>query len=177
VAEVLAAEFPTVDVLVEAARELASLDCGRIEAFTPYPVAELAEVLGLEPSHVPRAAFLGGLAGGSLALSGQWFLTARSYPLDVGGRPLNSWPAFIPITFELTVLGAVLGALAAFFVSARLGRLFSAEDEIPGFESVTLDGFWLTVHAGHDVPVEELERVCRERGARRIARLEPGACA
>src|SRR5581483_5255869 len=93
----------------------------RLDACTPYPVEGLAEALGLRrPRPVALAALLGGLAGAAGGYALQAYVMAVDYPLNVGGRPLHSWPAFVPVTFELMVLAASLSATVALFVGNRL---------------------------------------------------------
>ena len=79
-----------------------------MEAYTPFPVDGVAEALGFHRNRIPRAVFIGGLLGGIGGFFMQWFSAVVHYPLNIGGRPFNSWPAFIPITFELTVLSAAI---------------------------------------------------------------------
>ena len=82
-----------------------------MEAYTPFPVEGLAESLGFHRNGIAAVVFIGGLIGGLGGFFMQWFSAVVHFPLDVGGRPFNSWPAFIPITFELTILVASLAAV------------------------------------------------------------------
>src|SRR5262249_25682874 len=107
----LMAEFDNPSALVRAAR--ATYDAGyrRMDAYSPFPIEELADALGFHHTRLPFIVLLGGLIGGLGGFWMQYWCMAIDYPVNVGGRPLNSWPAFIPVTFELTILGAALAAV------------------------------------------------------------------
>jgi len=77
-------------------------------AVTPIPIHELDEALGLRRTRLPRLVLLGGILGGSAGFSLEYWASTIAYPMNIGGRPFNSWPQFIPVTFETTVLGAAL---------------------------------------------------------------------
>lgn len=134
-------EFATTDDMLRAIYELRSLGYRKLDAFTPHPVKGLGEALGLERSKLPWMVFPFGLLGAALGYTIQWFCNAVDYPLNVGGRPLHSAPAFIPVAFEMGVLfTAVFGVLLAFSVT-RLPRLYVPLYEAEGFERATLDAF------------------------------------
>src|SRR5215470_4128873 len=109
-------EFEKPDELIEAARRVRDAGYKRIEAYSPFPVEGLTEALGFHRSHVPLIVLIGGIIGCVGGYLLQYYVAVIDYPNNIGGRPLNSWPSFIPITFELTVLiaalFAVLGMLA-----------------------------------------------------------------
>src|SRR5213082_2570186 len=91
-----------------------------MDAYSPFPVEGLAEALGRRRTAIPLIVLVGGVLGGSGGYFMQWYAMARDYPLNVAGRPLHSWPAFIPITFELTILTAALCALAGMIILNKL---------------------------------------------------------
>lgn len=115
----LFAEFSQPSQLIDAARTCRA-HYREVEAYSPYAVDGLAEAIGFTRNRVPLIGLLGGVSGGIIAYFMQWYTAVIDYPIDVGGRPLHSWPAFIPATFELTVLGA---ALAIFFGLLALNGL------------------------------------------------------
>jgi len=138
------AEFDSPASLLAAAR--AARDAGyRPEAYSPFPVEGLDEVLGLARSRVSMITFIGALLGGVGGFAMQWYSAVVDRPLNVGGRPLNSWPMFVPVTFELAVLGGACAAVIAFVWMAGLPRLrhpvFGADD----FELATRNRFFLVL--------------------------------
>jgi hypothetical protein len=141
------AQFETADDLIAACERARRSGLRRVEAYSPYPLPEAAEALGHRRSGVPGLVFSGGLIGGIAAFLMLYWTSAVDYPLNVGGRPLNSWPAFIPITFELTILTASLAALLAVLLLNGLPRfhhpLFASEL----FARSTSDRFYLCVEA------------------------------
>lgn len=143
----LTAEFASAHGILEAV--LASRGAGyeRIEAYTPYPVDGLAEALALRKSPVPLLTLIGGLLGAATGWFLQWYSAVIDYPLNSGGRPLNSWPAFIPSTIELGILGACLCAFGGMLWLAGLPRLRHPVFDTPGFENATRDRFFLCIRS------------------------------
>lgn len=111
----IVAEFDDPTTLVEAAKKIKAEGYRKLEAYTPYPIKDLHEIIHVT-NLVPLICLIGGLLGAAIAWSMEYYIAAIDYPINVGGRPLYSWPAFIPILFELTVLLAgsfcFFGALA-----------------------------------------------------------------
>src|SRR5262244_3419020 len=104
-------EFDNEHDLMAAAEKTRDAGYRRIDAYAPFPVEGLSEALGLRRNKVPLITLIGGLCGGLGGFGFEYWCNVISYPQNIGGRPLNSWPAFIPVTFELTVLGASLVAV------------------------------------------------------------------
>lgn len=141
----LAAAFTRPADLVTAARRLRLADCGRLEAYTPYAVEGLAPLIGAPPSRLGRYFMAGGILGLLLGYATQLYGAAVAYPLDVGGRPLDSWPMFVPSANEIMILGAVLGGTLGLLVRIGLPRLHHPVFTLPGFERASDDRFFLTV--------------------------------
>ena len=118
----LVAEFTTPEALIEAAKAARAQGYTRMDAYTPFPVGGLAGALGVKRSWLPLVFLLGGIAGGGGGYFMQWYSMAIDYPLNIGGRPFHSWPSFIPVTFELTVLIAALCGVLGLFLSIKLPR-------------------------------------------------------
>jgi hypothetical protein len=112
----LLAEFDDPQALLEATRRAYEAGYRRMDAYSPFPIEELHDALGRHASRLPLIVLLGGLLGGLGGYGLQYWIAALAYPINVGGRPLHSWPAFVPVTFECTILAgaiaAVLGMLA-----------------------------------------------------------------
>lgn len=137
------AEFQTADALVHAARRARDAGYRHIEAYTPFPVEGLSEAVDFPDNRVPLITLLGGIAGGVGGYFMQWYAAVVSYPINVGGRPLHSWPSFIPATFELTILGAALAAVLGMLIANGLPRLQHPLFDVPEFELATRNRFFL----------------------------------
>lgn len=162
--DVIVAELDSADGLLEAVRRTRELGYRRVEAFTPFLVPELDVALGLRRTRLPRIVFAAGLSGLLVGLAIQWWTNAIDYPLNVGGRPLFSLPANVPIVFETTVLFAALASFAGVLLGARLPRLHDPIFDLPGFERTSVDRFWVVID---DVaPLTDGEAATGERGER-----------
>src|SRR5579883_3302082 len=158
----IAAEFDDADQLVTAAR---AARYRRMEAYSPYPIKELDEVIHYW-NLLPTVVFLAGVLGGFTAFYMQYFIAAIVFPTNIGGRPLNSWPSFIVITFELTVLFAASAAFFGMLFFAGFPALYHPMFRVPTFRRASDDGFFLCIEArdGHFHP---------DRTARFLQDLEP----
>lgn len=152
----LMAEFSEHDELLEAARRTYAEGYRKIDAYSPFPIEGLAEAIGFEHSNIPFVTLIGGMIGGLGGYFMQWIAMGHLYPLNVGGRPMNSWPNFIPITFELTILIASLTAFLAVFVFNRLPQLHHPAFNVPEFSRASIDRFFLLIES--DDPEFNLER-------------------
>jgi hypothetical protein len=117
------------------------------DAHSPFPIRGLKRAMGLSSSHVPWIAMVCGLGGAALAMLFQWWSSAIDYPLVVSGKPLFAWQAFVPITFEVGVLGAALGAFFGLLFCSRLPRWHHPLFNSRRFEGVTDDRFFVTIEA------------------------------
>ena len=142
------AEFPTQHELIHAVEKTREAGYRRIEAYTPFPVEGLSEALALKRNNVPLITLIGGLTGGFGGFFFQYWVSVIAYPLNIGGRPLNSWPAFIPVTFELTVLGAALSAVFGMLALNGLPRPHHPLFNVHRFvKHATSDRFFLCIEA------------------------------
>jgi hypothetical protein len=165
----LLAEFDSPETLVRAYERLRLVGFTRLSSFTPYPVKGL--VTKLPESKVPWIMLGAGLFGGGFGYLLQWWCNARAYPIDVGGRPLNSVPAFIPITFESAVLAASLAGFFVLLYFCGLPRLFHPAFTVEGFERASIDRFWLGVDDADPQYTEDLSEELAALGALRSVRL------
>ena len=165
----LLAEMKSANALVAALRALREMGYRELDARAPHEIEELDEALGLHARRIPVWTLCGGLLGGTGAYLLQWWISAVAWPLDVGGRPLHSAPAFIPITFESIVLAAGFSTLAGLLWHARLGRLWDPLDEVEELKRATVDSFWVVVPE-HDAMFEwdTARRHLEETGAIRV---------
>ncbi|HWP59564.1 MAG TPA: DUF3341 domain-containing protein [Candidatus Acidoferrales bacterium] len=143
----LMAEFENPNDLVAAARAARAAGYRKMDAYTPFPVEGLAEALELGRTHVPLVVLIGGLIGAALGYGMQYYLMAVDYPLNIGGRPFHSWPAFIPVTFEMTVLVAGLAAVIGMLALNGLPQPYHPVFNVERFALATRDRFFLCIEA------------------------------
>jgi hypothetical protein len=140
-------EFETPEAILHAARKAREAGYRHITAYTPIPVEGLAQIIGFRWTAVPLITLLGGLAGGLSGFGMEYWMSAISYPINVGGRPLNSWPAFIPVTFELTILGASLSAVLGMLALNRLPQPYHPVFNVERFSRASTDRFFLCIES------------------------------
>ncbi|RAN81083.1 ABC transporter permease [Bacillus sp. SRB_336] len=160
------AQFASVPALLAAVKQLRTDGYTRLEAYTPFAVDGLTEALGLERNRIPVLMLLGGLAGGFGTLALQYYAAVIDYPIDVGGRPDASWPAFMPAALEMTILFAALAGIVGMLVGNGLPRLNHPLFGSERFEAASRDGLFVLLRA--DDPRYEVDRVLDDLG-----RLDP----
>ncbi|MCS6831388.1 MAG: DUF3341 domain-containing protein [bacterium] len=141
------AEYETAEELLHAARRAREAGYTRMDAYSPFPVHGLAEAIGFEDYKVPWTVFLSGVAGAIAGFAMQYYISVIDYPLNVGGRPLFSWPAYIPVTFETTVLFAAFGAFIGMLAFNGLPQPYHPIFNAPRFERASQDRFFLCIEA------------------------------
>ena len=141
----LMAEFATPTALVQAAERARLEGYRQMDAYSPIPIEELSEALGLRRTRLPILVFIGGLLGGIGGYSLEYWSQAIAYPLNVGGRPYNSWPQYIPVTFETTVLGAALCAFVGMWALNKLPMPYHPVFNVPAFARASRDRFFLCI--------------------------------
>jgi len=143
----LVAEFASDRLLVDAARRARGAGYRCIDAYAPFSVEGLSDALGFRSDRVALITLLGGILGGIGAYFLQWYTAVIDYPINAGGRPLHSWPAFIPATFEMTVLGAALAAFFGMLILNGLPRLVHPIFNTPDFDLASRNRFFLCIEA------------------------------
>jgi hypothetical protein len=141
------AEFLTPREILEATRCAWQAGYREMDAYTPYSVEGLAAALGMKRSRIPSVVFCGGLVGACVGFFMQYYAMKVDYPINSGGRPYNSWPAFVPITFEVLVLVAALAALLGMLFLNGLPRPHHPVFDVPGFAHASQDRFFLCIEA------------------------------
>lgn len=143
----LLAEYDDTGALVAAIRRMRAEGYLKMEAYTPFPVHGLAAELGKPPSRLPLLTFCGGVLGALTGYGLQYWSSVISYPLNIGGRPYHSWPAFFPVVFELAVLGAAAAAVLGMLALNGLPMPYHPVFNVPQFKLASRNRFFLLIYA------------------------------
>jgi hypothetical protein len=141
----LMAEFDTASDLVAAAHHTHQAGYQKIDAYSPFPIEELAEAIGFHKNGVPLVVLVGGILGGLSGYLMQYWIATSSYPVNVGGRPYHSWPAFIVVTFEMTILFAGIAAVFGMLALNGLPMPYHPVFNVPRFALASKDRFFLII--------------------------------
>ena len=152
----LMAEFDTPTELVRAASAATHAGYRKMDAYTPFPIEDLHHAMHVPRSKLPLIVLLGGICGGLTGFLLQWYITVYDYPTNIAGRPLFSWPSYIVITFELTVLFASISATLGLLTLCGFPTPYHPVFNAPSFERATRDGFFLSIESSD--PLFELEK-------------------
>lgn len=143
----LMAEFETSEALLDAARRARAEGYRKLDAYSPFPIEELGEIVHARTVGVALIVLCGGIFGLVGAFAMQYWIAAVDYPIDVGGRPLASWPAFFPVSFELTILFASLAAVLGMLALNGLPMPYHPAFNVPRFARASQDRFFLLIEA------------------------------
>lgn len=143
------AEFPSAGRLVDAARRAREAGYSKLDAFSPYPIHELMDTVTTQRSRVPLVTLVGGIVGALTGFFLQYWTQVSVYPMNVGGRPHNSWPSFIVVTFEMTILFAALAAVVGMIALNRLPMPYHPVFNAESFRrKASRDGYFLLIESG-----------------------------
>lgn len=143
----LMAEFDNVNDVITAARRIYAAGYRKLDAYSPFPVEELSEAIGFHKNGVALVCLVGGLLGCTGAFILQWWINTISYPINIGGRPFNSWPSFIIVTFEMTILFSGLSAVFGMLALNGLPMPYHPVFNVPRFEFASKDRFFIVIFA------------------------------
>ena len=139
------AEFESATALVVAANKTREAGFVDVDAYSPIPIEELHHAIGFKKTKLPLMVLIGGLLGGAGGFSLQYWVSAVAYPLNIGGKPLVSWPMFIPVTFECTILGAALTTVIGMFALNKLPMPYHPVFNVPRFAMASRNRFFLCI--------------------------------
>jgi ActD protein len=166
-------EFETPEQLLAAAKKARAAGYKHVDAFTPFPIEGLSEAIGFRWTAVPLITLIGGLGGGLTGFGLQYWCSAISYPMNIAGRPLNSWPAFIPVTFELTVLGASIFAVVGMLALNKLPQPYHPVFNVERFATASTDRFFLVIEARDPkFSLAESSRFLQEASAKFVSEVK-----
>jgi len=163
------AEFDTPEELLSASRRAYAEGYRKMDAYAPMPVDGLAEAIGFRKNYVALAVLIGGICGAAGGYSLLCWITIIAYPHNVGGRPLHSWPSYIPITFECMILLAALTALVSMLAMNGLPKPYHPVFNVPAFDRASIDKFFLCIESSDPkFRTDDTLEFLRETGAREV---------
>jgi hypothetical protein len=169
----LMAEFDSSTNLVEAARRAYHEGYQAMDAYSPVPIEELHDALHMHDTRLPKIVLAGGLFGALAGYGLQYFVSVIAYPINVGGRPLHSWPAFIPVTFETTILAAALSAVLGMLALNGLPQPFHPVFNVPRFALASRNRFFLCIEARDPkFSIDATRQFLQSLGAREVTTVE-----
>lgn len=169
----LMAEFHAPEEIVKAACAVYAAGYRKVDAYTPYPMEDVLDALHLHETHVPKLALTGGVLGlvGGWAL--QYWSSVIEYPMNIGGRPFNSWPAFIVPTFETTVLGAALATVFGMLLLNGFPQPYHPVFNVKSFATASRDRFFLCIESKDaKFDKEKTREFLRGLGASEVSEVE-----
>src|SRR5207244_8730306 len=170
----LMAEFDEPTTIVVAARRAHEEGYRRMDAYSPFPIEELTEAIGFTHTKLPLIVLIGGIVGCLGGFTLCYWVSAIAYPLNIGGRPLNSWPAFIPVTFECTILLAALAAVLGMLALNGLPQPYHPVFNVPSFALASRDRFFLCIEAADPkFDISRTRAFLEGLGPRAISEVEP----
>jgi hypothetical protein len=168
----LVAEFESAQALVAAAAKARDAGYKKMDAYSPFPIEGLMDALGHKANVLPLLVLIGGVLGGLGGYFLQYYTSVYSYPLNVGGRPLHSWPMFIPVTFECIILGAALTAVFGMLGLNGLPEPYHPLFHVERFALASRDRFFLAIRAADaKFDLGETRKFLQGLGAREVTEV------
>jgi hypothetical protein len=169
----LIAEFDTPGVLIAATNAAREAGFHKMDAYAPYPIEALTHALGHHRSKLPLMVLIGGVIGAATGLGLQWWVNNVAYPMNVGGRPLSSWPAFVPATFETTILFASLTAVLGMLALNGLPTPYHPVFNAPRFSFASRDRYFLCIESADErFDLVETRRFLEGLGPTEVSEVE-----
>ena len=164
------AEFDTAEQLVDAARHARAAGYRRMDAYAPFPIDGLGEVLGFRSNAIPFIGLTGGVVGALTGYLMQVWIHTSALPINVGGRPLLSWPSFVPVTFELAVLFSALSMLGGLFILNGHPEPYHPVFNVAAFARATRDRFFLCIQSDDpQFDIDQTRAFLANLGAREVS--------
>ena len=168
------AEFHSPEEIVKAAAAVHAAGYRKVDAYTPYPMEDVLDALHLHKTHVPKLALAGGLLGMAGGWGLQYWTSVIAYPMNVGGRPLFSWPAFIVPTFETTVLGAALSTVFGMLLLNGFPQPYHPVFNVKRFATASRDRFFLCIESRDPkFDVQQTRELLKNLGASEVSEVQP----
>ncbi len=166
------AEFNAPGDLIRAVEQAREAGFTQMDCFSPFPIHGLSDAMAFHDVKVPYAIFFAGCIGGIVGLSLQYYTAVIDYPMNVGGRPLFSWPSFIPVTYESTILCAGLAAVFGMLAFNGLPKPYHPVFSTPNFGRASQDKFFLCLenHPGFDA--NKAEEFLKSMNATQVSRVD-----
>jgi hypothetical protein len=169
----LLAEFDEPTTLVAATHRAYLAGYRRMDAYSPFPIEELHEALGAGRTRLPLIVLIGGIVGCIAGYGLQYWVSTIAYPVNIGGKPLNSWPAFVPVTFECTILVAALSAVLGMLALNGLPMPYHPVFNVSRFALASRNRFFLCIEAtDQKFGLEETRRFLATLGPREVTTVE-----
>lgn len=169
----LMAEFETASGVVTAAKEARERGYRKLDAFSPFPIEELIHALGHDRSRLPFLVLIGGIVGAVAGYGLQYWVSVIAYPMNVAGRPPHSWPMFIPVTFEMTILFAAITAVLGMLAINGLPQPYHPVFNVPRFDAASTDRYFLCIESGDPLfDLGETRRFLESLGPTEVVEVE-----
>ena len=169
----LMAEFTHEEDFINATRKVRDEGYKKLDAYSPYPIEEIIDILHLHKNKLPLIVLIGGIMGGVGCYFMEYFASVIHYPMNIGGRPLHSWPSFLPPAYEITILGAAIAAVVGMLALNGLPMPYHPVFNVPEFEKASNDGFFLCIESEDaNFDLEKTQKFLEALNPVKVSRVE-----